>query len=628
MKKNYTHFFMLVAMVLMTAQAAWAQATWKTHLNTTDGERTFTTLEAPAGNIYLGQCNYDDYIYEMDGLSLDFDARVGVGIKLTRDMFKDYIGGTIDAFRVGWDDRATMASYECFIRETHFNNTDLAKGKGTARFGWNEIKLSTPIALPDVDTLCIGFYVNLKKGVCSIPKFYPQGKPNSCFLYNGETTEDGQEIWYDSRELGVMPVMIKIVDKTGQFSNLINVTDVLYDAIVPAQTESPAFVTIQNKGSNNISKLEVTSQQGDQMVSTEVSLSKPITPTASSKIKLPIHCFGSGETTVKFTKVNGTTPNNIAEKKITLIGVPDEVAEQYVHRPVIEFFASENSYHIPSYYEDYFMPGYEPFQDYMTVVFQHTDDKYMIGDPDESILLQLGLANNDSSKIMLPDMCLNRSAYVAAPVNLAGTPFHYGILVPMFTTDYYTAVIGMPTFAGLNVKANFNESGDQVKIKVEGDIAPGILPEGEKLNLTVYFMENNVESTDQRFWDDKEGVQFGNTFVHHNIIRENLTPLWGKPLENIDGKFSMEFTADVYEDYNPANLGVIAFLNRGENNPHTNRQIVNSCEVKVEGVSDGIGQVTTQKSATDNHWYDLSGRRVVKPTKGIYVRNGQKFYIQ
>ena len=79
-----------------------------------------------AGNIYLGHCKYDDYIYEYDGLSLDHDSKVGVGIKLTRDMFEDYIGGKISAFRCGWDDAASSATYDCFVRVGNFNGETIA----------------------------------------------------------------------------------------------------------------------------------------------------------------------------------------------------------------------------------------------------------------------------------------------------------------------------------------------------------------------------------------------------------------------------------------------------------------------------------------------------------------------
>lgn len=43
---------------------------------------------------------------------------------------------------------------------------------------------------------------------------------------------------------------------------------------------------------------------------------------------------------------------------------------------------------------------------------------------------------------------------------------------------------------------------------------------------------------------------------------------------------------------------------------------------------EGISTVTVNDNIlNDNKYYDLQGRRVVKPTKGIYIRNGKKVYI-
>lgn len=626
MKKIYAVGIMALALILFVAQGAWAQGAWTSH-KATNAVKADTRADE-AGSIYLGQCSYNDYIYEMDGISLSFDARVGVGIKLTREMFKDYIGGSIEAIRVGWDDRKSMAKYECFIRQTHFNNETLAKGSGTVKFGWNEIELDEPLPLPDVDTLCVGFYTDLKKDVCSIPKFYPTGKPNSCFLFNGEMTEDNQEIWYDSRSMGVMPIMIKIVDKTGQFSNLIEVTSVLNDVIVPNEVESAAFFTIANKGSNDINTLEVTSQMGEQTKAFNVQLSRTIGVGSSQKIMLPVYCFGTGETQVKFTKVNNQEPKQVKSKTLNIVGVPEKVSENYVHRPILEFFTSENSYQHPSYFDDLFMTGYEPFKDYMTLICQHTDDKFMIGDPDEAILLQLGLANNDSMKIFIPDMALNRTAYVCSPINLEGTPYHYGVIYPDFVADYYTNVITRPTFASVNVEASLNDAKDKVQIKVNGDIAANVLPEGEHLHLTVYLMENQVESTDQQFWDDKEGIQLGNKYVHYNVIRENLTGLWGNKLDVANGTYTMEFATDVYDDYNKENLSVIAFLSRGDQNAHLERNVINSAETAVKQSETGIEHITTETAKKNAVWYDLGGRRVQQPAKGIYINNGKKIYVK
>jgi hypothetical protein len=257
----------------------------------------------------------------------------------------------------------------------------------------------------------------------------------------------------------------------------------------------------------------------------------------------------------------------------------------------------------------------------------------MIGDPDEAILLQLGLVNNDSMQVYLPDMVLNRTSYVSNPSYDLRHPMVRGVLYPSPLQEaFYDDVIDHPTFASVNVNAALNETGDKVNIEVSGYVEENIMPADEPLFLTVYLMENKVESTDQRFWDDKEGEVMGEKYVHYNVIRENLTPLWGKKLENASGKYSLTFSTDVYEDYNPANLSVIAFINRGEQNGNMERNIINTAEAPVleAGGETAIETVRVETSSSvAPSIYDLSGRRVLSPVKGgLYIMNGKKVILK
>lgn len=59
--------------------------------------------QTTTGKVYVGYAKYDDQIWEYDGLSLQFDAKVGCAIRLTKDMIAPYIGGSIVGMRVGWD---------------------------------------------------------------------------------------------------------------------------------------------------------------------------------------------------------------------------------------------------------------------------------------------------------------------------------------------------------------------------------------------------------------------------------------------------------------------------------------------------------------------------------------------
>ena len=52
--------------------------------------------------------------------------------------------------------------------------------------------------------------------------------------------------------------------------------------------------------------------------------------------------------------------------------------------------------------------------------------------------------------------------------------------------------------------------------------------------------------------------------------------------------------------------------------------------MEEEGTADGIDEVTTTtvETATNAVYYDLQGRRVDHPVRGIYIVNGKKVIIK
>ena len=630
MKSHYYRFLILAAVALLTGLSMNAQSAWRQNTPSAKAENPAARADAAEGTIYLGHCNYDDYIYPWDGLSLDYDARVGVAIKLPREMFKTYIGGKVTALRLGWDDSELTGTFDMFIR-TSFDGEDLATGHGTGKFGWNELELDAPFEIPDTDELVVGYYTDLKANHCCIPKFYPVNVPNSCYLYDGHTDAAGKEVWNDYRDFGTMAIMLVIKDDEGKFQNMLEIQDMRYEHIGLKDADKACVFTIGNVGSNSVSSIEVTTTQGELSQSTEVKLSSGITASKVKKVNLPINFLGSGKATVSITKVNGKACAEPFSKEVNIIAVPEEVAEAYTFRPTIEFFGSENAYQIPIYFDEYLMSDYYPLRDRITLVCQHVDDQFMTGN-NEALDMMLELCAGDSMKVFLPTMSVDRTDYLNNVAAISGTPFLYGIPYPGEGKRMYESALERPTFASVTATPTVDEEGKIISIDVQGDVAQGVMPEGEPLYLTVYLMEKEVESNSQKFWDDKEGEKPAQNYVHYNVIREILTPFWGKQLEtDSEGHFQQSFEAVLYSDYNPANLSVVALINRGKGNDNLNREIINSTEtdvplpagienVKADGgleLHDGV----FYRNGQPTEMYTLSGIRVtsVKGRPGVYI---------
>ena len=65
----------------------------------------------------------------------------------------------------------------------------------------------------------------------------------------------------------------------------------------------------------------------------------------------------------------------------------------------------------------------------------------------------------------------------------------------------------------------------------------------------------------------------------------------------------------------------VAFMLKGA-------QGVQGYRLDLGGTTTGIEGAPAAGAATDGTWYDLSGRRVTAPTKGIYIQNGRKVVVK
>lgn len=89
--------------------------------------------------------------------------------------------------------------------------------------------------------------------------------------------------------------------------------------------------------------------------------------------------------------------------------------------------------------------------------------------------------------------------------------------------------------------------------------------------------------------------------------------------------------SDFADIWNVKNLGVVAFLNRGSENPNINRQVINSCETRLFP-SSGIDTVTADDDVTGltpAAVYNAAGVRLDKVAgKGVYLmeyhKNGKR----
>ncbi|MBQ8968745.1 MAG: Omp28-related outer membrane protein [Bacteroidaceae bacterium] len=613
-----------------------------------------------SGRAFVGYANFDDQIWEYDGLSLDHTARVGCAVLLTREMLEPYIGGTIVSLRAGWDTSTQTGKYDGFVRST-FNGEDLSTGSGTVSYsysstypGWNNITMTDYQIPEDVEQLVVGFTTTLKKDVCAIPMLYPKGVENSCYLWvEGDNDEQGAPVWRDMHNVadqygtghGILPIILGIKDTQGTFNYIPTVTMLTHNGVMATEEAGDCLVRLKNNGSQSITSLAVTWRQGEQeWTSSNVPVSLLIGRTSKSFL-LPAWCFHSGDVEMSITRVNGNPVPHPEVYRLNVIGVPREVDETYMRRPLVEYYESENNYMSARYYDDYVVPCLRGYTEDITLVCQHLDDQFMTGD-DDATTLALRLCDNDSSQVSIPAMSIDRAMgtenYLIQQ-NATKNP-----MFPVYTTDglslfreAMTGAMNRPTFLELEVKGtetwNADEASSSLEVEVTGEMAEGVMPEGERPRLTVYLMERNVHTDSQIFWTEKEKEEYQGEYVHANVIREVLSAPEGDELI-AEGKY---FRSGVYKteldpEWKKGDLYLVAFVHRDGSQGGRAMHVFNTAEGKIDFDADGIEEVKNEEIRMKNEVHDLAGRRVsdgVKANanglkKGLYIMNGKKIVIR
>lgn len=619
MKQNY---FLSLLLVFMLGFGLEAQAQLKA---------------STTGKVNVGYARYDDQIWEGDGLSLDRDSKVGCAILLTKSMIAPYVGGTITGMRVGWDTSESTGVYEGFVRNT-FNGENLSTGRATVKYsytdsypGWNNMTMTSYVIPEDVEQLVVGFTTNLKMDVCAIPMLYPHSVKNSCYLWvEGDNDLEGNPNWVDMSERGILPILLTIKDSQGKFNFIPVFTSMFYDGVVKMDEAGSALVRMKNEGSVAIKSIEVTSRQGEDVMSQKVALSSTLSSGITSRsFLIPFYCFHSGDVELSITKVNDTALENPVTKTLNVIGIPAATAVQYTRRPLVEYYESENNYMSPRYYDEIVAPSISERFDEFTYVSQHIDDQFMTGE-DDATVLALSLCDNDSSAISIPAMTVDRAVStrnISYQQNAAHTPL-YSVLYEPYATQFFDSSLQEPTFLSVEVSGSVDEN-DNLTVNVGGDGSniAACMPEGETPNLTVYLMERDVVSDSQLFWTDKEKeAQMGN-YTHVNVIREVLSDPKGDKL-GTEAEISKQYQTTLAPEWNKDNLYLVAFVHRDGKLGGMFMHVFNSNEGAITFPEGILNLELSGKGSDKNATYDLQGRRVSHAAKGIFIHNGKKVIVK
>lgn len=598
------------------------------------------TLTLQAATVKIGYFKSDgDYFWAYDGFGQPpVDMKFGAAIRITPDMYANYLGADIKGIRIGWSNPDYSSPCTIFMRSELNGKENILTGSGTLAYAASSQTMMgkyTTIYFDNADgmkltedlgTFYVGYYAEkVKQGTFAIATSYPSGQAGSAYLWGDIESNydaDGNEIWEDDSDKATLCVDL-IVE--GTFTNKVQPLGLITYPTITEGKADDGLLSIKNCGTNSVNKLTFEYKMGDEVKTQTVSLGTTIESGMQKRITVPVWALGDGVHTLRITKVGSYNNGITDEVEYQTTKVPADVAAEYQRTSLVEFYQSENVYYVPRYYDEYFLPGYERYSEKLNLMAQHLDDQWMLGD-DEATRLMLDLSDNDSSAVIIPAITVDRTANL--PLIAMGledrAPYH-SIILPEFADYCYEPHLARPTFARLEATTAVADDKSTVTVSVSGHIAEGVLAPGRRLHLTVSLLEDGV------YTDSQEQDELGKGEYHHqNLQRACLTHYWGDKLDVESGDFTATFTTDLYpEEWNLQKMRVVAFLNRTpEDGDRWNRDVINStsCPLLPAG-EDGINHIAADAPAAATAVYDLQGRRLHSADDakgGIYIQGGRK----
>lgn len=620
----------------------------------------------------FGYCT-DETLWAADGISYGPGGNIGLAIRIPASAVSNYSGGKIIGLKVGAADQAYEHEIRAFLRKGTLTAENLTSA--TENISWEPINGGSQGTLSNVlfdsewtipadldEDLYLGLYTTVDPGkrIIGISAYTQNVKPNTIYL--ADSTDPNvlsPDNWSDLSTVPGMtnsnPIIRCIIElPTENYQNVMMIDDAYAPNIMTIGANTKVNFFLRNDGPTPIQSFELTTTFGSQSVSRTINFEGDPMPSgykAKTPQGIPVTAMGTGKHTITITKVNGE-PNDASLESSScsfdIVGVPAEEAAKHVRRPLYEFYCTETNHKSGVYEIDIVAPSLEPYKGRCTYLPHHTDDKFAQNNIDtpayingEQTFITLSDADRwciklsgDIMKAIMPsatiDRCIKMTALELGGKTMVEHPMAIQTPYPDAVIYFMNEALRTPTFASVEIESDYNPETAIVSINASGSIAD-VLPEGEKAKLSIFIIEETVKSDSQEFPDnDKIPVQFPDgIFTHNRVIRQTVTSFYGDELEP-GQDFVKTYNVEIENPrWNTDHMKIVAVIQRPETNDLFHMDILNSNEEPMTAsyVESGIETVEATRTADDT-LYDLQGRRLSAPTRGINIINGKKILVR
>ena len=541
--------------------------------------------------------------------SNDKDVWVSGAIWLPASDINVCAGNELKSIRAGLAQKISIDTMCVWVRES-LDGDNLAEGgipKADIQKGWNEIALNSPLALDGTNTT--GLYIGYAYHQTSVNQGLSvllEPTPNALFVKHG----DGE--WADRSDEGLLCVEGLVYGDNLPKFNLRLASIDAPDFFILDRGKMTVSGVVKNLGVETVTgfDLEIKVDGIDEVYTAHIDsvLAFQDVKPFVFEVAPAIQQIGSGRITATIVKLNEGDDLNMADN--SAYDVFETVEHDYSRMVLIEEFTTEECVNCPR------VAGYihellddEAYKDVVLAVCHHagyyTD---WLTVPCASDYLWY---YNEGGSTYAPAIMIDRWTR-----NNANTPVFNPTSVDQIKSLVNTR-LAKTALVSIKIDAEVLEETSQVKVTVTGNRSK----EDFTVNparITVFLVENNLAQRHQA----------GATadFMHHHATRK-VNSNWGDVLEWNGNDYTYECTLDLRADYVRENLQLIAMIYDYDSTDATKNEVANAGTLYyADFTTTGISDIVTDN--TETTIYDLCGRRVENPQKGIYVVGGKKMVMK
>lgn len=534
------------------------------------------------------------------GMSKTGKGRVSAAVIIPSSELKKYEGAAIKQIRIGLATADGISNLQGWVRK-ELTGTDLCTaGLDNIQKGWNTADFSGNVTIDSSSDLVIGYS-------------FDQDKSVACMAVGGIDDENGcwnalGDNWQNRSNMCGGSLCIEIVVEGDMVpeKNLAIISAVADNNVIKKNSNMHVACVVRNTSSaSDVEGYKCTYSVGDKSFG-ELQSSKTLKYGEEDTLSIDLP---TGELTTDeklnlniavSTPGDGYIDDNTAS-------ISFSVYENSIERTVLlEEFTSEECANCPRAIETIAQCMEEGYSKHVVQITHHVGykDDWLTVDEDRNYIWFYGEGGSFAPAGML-DRTQNDKFDSDVPV--------FSIAYPDTFRPMLDEAISVPAFVSVDQSLAYDKASRKMDVTVDLHKLPQLDILCPNARLTLIIIEDSILAKHQAGYNSP-------TFHHRHVYRKCLSDIWGDEISWNNNDATVFYSFELPKEWNEQNIETIAFVSEYDADDYNSCKVFNSCKSSLKGIASSVNSIETGSKIKAVKYYDLSGRTVAEPSKGMFIK--------